>query len=75
MNWLHLLSPVRCLSCGAVYPKPTALGTAESNPGCPRCGYVGWVPADQDGEDDVMEESALPRSFADLPLHRFWQAS
>ena len=74
MNWLHLLSSVRCLACGTIYPKPSALGTAESNPGCPRCGYVGWVPADAD-DDDVMEEPGLPRSFADLPLRRFWQAS
>jgi hypothetical protein len=74
MNWLHLMSPVRCLACGTTYPKPTALGTAESNPGCPRCGYVGWVPADAHEDDDVMEGSVLSRSFADLPLRRFWQA-
>jgi predicted nucleic acid-binding Zn-ribbon protein len=74
MNSLYVVSPVRCLSCGIVYPKPSALGTAESNPGCPRCGYVGWVPADQDEDEDVMEGSALLRSFADLPLRRFWQA-
>ena len=73
MNWLHLVSPVRCLACGTVYPKPSALGTAESNPGCPRCGYVGWVPAEEE-EDAVMEGRAQPRSFADLPLRRFWQA-
>jgi hypothetical protein len=74
MNWLHLVSPVRCLSCGTTYPKPSALGTAESNPGCPRCGYVGWVPAEADDEDDLMEGPGLPRSFADLPLRRFWRA-
>jgi predicted nucleic acid-binding Zn-ribbon protein len=76
MNSLHLVSSVRCLACGTVYPKPSALGTAESNPGCPRCGYVGWVPADQEREDDgeVMEAPGQLRSFADLPLRRFWQA-
>jgi hypothetical protein len=74
MNWLHLVSSVRCLACGTAYPKPTALGTAESNPGCPRCGYVGWVPADADEDDEITEESGLSRSFADLPPRRFWQA-
>jgi predicted nucleic acid-binding Zn-ribbon protein len=72
VNWLHLVASVRCLSCGTVYPKPSAIGTAESNPGCPRCGYVGWVPAERD-EDEVIEGSGQPRSFADLPLHRFWR--
>ena len=75
MNWLHLLATVRCLGCGTVYPKPSALGTAESNPGCPRCGYVGWVPAASDEDDEVMEGRGQPRSFADRPLRRFWQAS
>jgi predicted nucleic acid-binding Zn-ribbon protein len=74
MNWLHLLSSVRCLACGTVYPKPTLHGTAESNPGCPRCGYVGWAPADANGEDELTEAREQPRSFADLPLRRFWQA-
>jgi predicted nucleic acid-binding Zn-ribbon protein len=74
MNWLHLVSSVRCLACGTVYPKPSLLGTAESNPGCPRCGYVGWVPAEQDEDDEVMEGPGLSRSFADLPLRRFWHA-
>ena len=34
---------VRCLSCGIVYVKPTGGGTVSANPGCPECGYVGWV--------------------------------
>ena len=34
---------VRCLSCGAAYPKPSHGGTVRANPGCPDCGYVGWV--------------------------------
>jgi hypothetical protein len=50
------------------------VGTAESNPGCPRCGYVGWVPAEQDEDDEIMEGSGQLRSFADLPLRRFWLA-
>jgi predicted nucleic acid-binding Zn-ribbon protein len=34
---------VRCLGCGAVYPKPARGGTVAVNPGCPKCGYVGWL--------------------------------
>jgi predicted nucleic acid-binding Zn-ribbon protein len=34
---------VRCLSCGVVYAKPSGGGTVSANPGCPDCGYVGWV--------------------------------
>jgi predicted nucleic acid-binding Zn-ribbon protein len=36
------LEPVMCLDCGDVYAKPTRGGTLSMNPGCPRCGYVGW---------------------------------
>ena len=74
MKRLHVVSSVRCLACGTVYPKPSSIGTAESNPGCPRCGYVGWVPAEQDEDDEIMEGSGQLRSFADLPLRRFWLA-
>lgn len=37
------LERVRCLECGATYAKPAAAGTVKSNPGCPRCGYLGWI--------------------------------
>jgi hypothetical protein len=40
---LTVLETVRCLECGAVYAKPTGGGTVRANPGCPDCGYVGWV--------------------------------
>ena len=40
---LSLLSSVRCLECGAVYAKPAGGGTVRANPGCPECGYVGWL--------------------------------
>jgi hypothetical protein len=40
---LTVLESVRCLGCGAYYGKPTGGGTARQNPGCPECGYVGWV--------------------------------
>jgi hypothetical protein len=36
---------VRCLECGAAYTKPADGGTVTENPGCPRCGYVGWIRA------------------------------
>jgi hypothetical protein len=34
---------VRCLHCSASYVKPVGGGTVSANPGCPECGYVGWV--------------------------------
>ena len=37
------IKTVRCLSCGEAYTKPTGGGTVQTNPGCPDCGYVGWV--------------------------------
>jgi hypothetical protein len=40
---LAIVESVRCLECGAVYAKPRAGGTVRENPGCPECGYVGWV--------------------------------
>jgi hypothetical protein len=36
---------VRCLECGITYVKPCGGSTARRNPGCPRCGYVGWIAA------------------------------
>jgi hypothetical protein len=40
---LHLIESVRCLECGAVYSKPAGGGTVAANPGCPECGYLGWL--------------------------------
>jgi hypothetical protein len=40
----RLLESVRCLGCGAVYGKPAGGDTWVRNPGCPGCGYVGWLP-------------------------------
>jgi hypothetical protein len=40
---LRLLESVRCLDCGEIYSKPVGGGTVEENPGCPLCGYVGWL--------------------------------
>jgi hypothetical protein len=49
-----VIQKVACLECSLVYAKPAAGGTTTENPGCPRCGYVGWIavrPADDDGGD------------------------
>lgn len=40
-----VLESVVCLECGDIYAKPSFGGTVEKNPGCPMCGYVGWIPA------------------------------
>ena len=40
---LTLVESVRCLECDAIYAKPAGGGTVQANPGCPECGYVGWV--------------------------------
>lgn len=53
---LAVLESVRCLECSEIYSKPVAGGTVEKNPGCPNCGYVGWIPL------TVRDES--PRRFA-----------
>ncbi len=39
---LSLVVTVQCLACGSTYSKPEAGGTVKTNPGCPRCGYLGW---------------------------------
>ena len=42
-RWTALES-VRCLDCGTEYAKPMGGGTLATNPGCPHCGCVGWLP-------------------------------
>ncbi|MDX6474326.1 MAG: hypothetical protein QOK22_3142 [Gaiellaceae bacterium] len=44
LKQLYVLESVLCLECGEIYSKPAAGGTVEQNPGCPDCGYVGWIP-------------------------------
>jgi hypothetical protein len=34
---------VRCLCCGAAYRKPNTRVSFVDDPGCPRCGYLGWA--------------------------------
>lgn len=41
---------VRCLDCSTSYSKPSDGGTVHENPGCPRCGYLGWLPG-SDADD------------------------
>jgi hypothetical protein len=47
---------VRCLECGAKYVKPADGGTVHENPGCPKCGYLGWIsttiPTSNPGPDE-----------------------
>ena len=51
---------VVCLACNRDYAKPADDHTILANPGCPECGYVGWIP--------VSEMEALGRSDADRQL-------
>lgn len=60
---LAVLESVRCLECSEIYSKPVAGGTVQKNPGCPTCGYVGWIPL------SVPEESPR-RSGAGLRPRR-----
>ena len=40
---LAVVESVQCLECGSEYGKPLGGGTVRENPGCPDCGYVGWI--------------------------------
>lgn len=63
---LSRINRVRCLGCGIVYVKPTGGGTVSANPGCPECGYVGWVL-----ETSPVKRDALQiRSVADRQRRR-----
>ena len=56
------LVTVRCLSCEETYGKPAGRGTMKTNPGCPECGYLGWVPV----AEVLSEREERPRFGADL---------
>jgi predicted nucleic acid-binding Zn-ribbon protein len=60
---LALIEPVRCLDCGAVYSKPAGGGTVKANPGCPECGYLGWLSA----SIPFSEDAPRRRSAEDHP--------
>jgi hypothetical protein len=59
--------PVRCLECGETYSKPGRGGTVHENPGCPKCGYLGWISA---SIPVTHRGHARPRFDADLLLPR-----
>jgi hypothetical protein len=64
---LAVLENVRCLECSEVYLKPSAGGTVVKNPGCPSCGYVGWIPVSLPPEPRGLDRSGAGR----LPLRFF----
>ncbi len=43
-NVIHI-DRVQCLECSTRYVKPADGGTVHENPGCPKCGYLGWISA------------------------------
>jgi hypothetical protein len=63
---LTVVESVRCLECGAVYAKPLGGGTVRENPGCPDCGYVGWIST---SPGDFSEAWSPPRSAAGRQPH------
>ena len=63
---LEVLESVHCLECGEIYSKPVAGGTVLKNPGCPACGYVGWIPISLPPEPGARRRSAAGRPL--LPL-------
>ena len=63
---LALLESVRCLECGEIYSKPNAGGTVQKNPGCPTCGYVGWIPLEPAG--GAASAAPLRRGSAAAPV-------
>jgi hypothetical protein len=67
---LAVFESVRCLACGTVYAKPSRGGTTRLNPGCPDCGYVGWLAVDL----PVKPGSSPSRSDAGPPLGRSAQS-
>ena len=61
---------VRCLDCGTRYARRAGPSSVSRNPGCPRCGYVGWIHASiprspyeslRSGADRLPSQTARPR--------------
>ena len=65
---LQALESVCCLECGEIYSKPVAGGTVQKNPGCPECGYVGWIPLSLPAEPTAPRRPGEGR--LQLPLAR-----
>jgi hypothetical protein len=51
---LRALESVCCLECSEIYSKPIGGSTAQKNPGCPECGYVGWIPVSLPPEQPML---------------------
>ena len=69
LTHLRVLESVCCLECGQIYSKPTGGSTVQNNPGCPACGYVGWIPLSLPAEPRATRrpgEGRLRRPFAQL---------
>jgi hypothetical protein len=63
-NVIHI-ERVRCLDCSTTYTKPAGGGTVHENPGCPRCGYLGWIATSVPNAPAVPDRSGAdqrPRS-------------
>jgi len=67
MEPLAVFETVRCLECGDVYAKPLAGGTVQKNPGCPECGYVGWIPLTLPGEHVSLRSASGPPPLRFVP--------
>jgi hypothetical protein len=63
---LQRVERVRCLKCSATYVKPSGGGTVSANPGCPDCGYVGWVRV----TPPLRTDAEPTHSFGDRPRRR-----
>jgi hypothetical protein len=61
---------VRCLNCSVSYVKPAGGGTVSANPGCPECGYVGWVVERVSRDGTVTPDAAQHRFFGDRRRRR-----
>lgn len=58
---LRVLESVRCLECGSAYAKPAGGGTVETNPGCPECRYLGWLPFSPEEASQPLRSAEDPR--------------
>ena len=67
---LAVYESVRCLECGTIYAKPSRGSTSRLNPGCPECGYVGWLSVDL----PLKLRKPPNRSDEDPPLGRSAQS-
>jgi len=61
---LTVLESVVCLECSETYSKPKMGGTTLENPGCPACGYVGWIPVTVPEGRRRSAEGRRPRPFS-----------